>query len=325
MPNKYPAKKGWKVPKQRYKVSNWTEYNQALCRRGDINIWLSEDAINSWYESERIYDGTGSPKKYSDFAIITCHEIRQVYRLPLRQCQGFIDSLFLAKKIPISCPDYTCLSKRLASLNIRSPRYIKTDRADESVATLTIDSTGLKRFGKGEWHVDKYKISAKRSWRKLHVAVDDNHLIHASTLTDRFVADEKQIDDLTNQITIDVNQVTADGAYDKIAVYNSLTEKFPCVDVVIPPHCDAVYNKDNHPMRNRNLQEIKTFGRMNWQRARDYGKRNNSELCMLRYKKILGNSMHARDFLRQKNESMLGCGILNKMTGLGMPASYRAA
>ena len=29
MPNKYPNKKGWNVPKQTFKVSNWSEYSQA--------------------------------------------------------------------------------------------------------------------------------------------------------------------------------------------------------------------------------------------------------------------------------------------------------
>ena len=80
MPNKYPEKKGWDVPKQKYKLSNWPEYNESLRRRGSIDVWLSPDAISQWYEKDRVYDGTGAPKRYSDFAIYTCHEIRLVYR-----------------------------------------------------------------------------------------------------------------------------------------------------------------------------------------------------------------------------------------------------
>jgi hypothetical protein len=45
MPNKYAKKKGWNVPKQKYKLSNWSDYNAALRSRGDITVWLSEDAI----------------------------------------------------------------------------------------------------------------------------------------------------------------------------------------------------------------------------------------------------------------------------------------
>ena len=325
MPNKYAEKKGWDIPKQKYKVANWRDYNQALRRRGSIEIWISNDAIENWYEQERIYDGTGAPKLFSDFAIIICHEVRQVYRLPLRQCQGFIDSLFHLKDLPLTCPDYSCLSKRLSTLGIKTPRYKKTDQADETVAAIAIDSTGLKRFGRDEWHQEKHKVSGKRSWRKLHIAVDNKHIIHGAELTDRFVSDDQVVGDLVDQVDLDVDQFTADGAYDKGPVYETLSNKFTDADIIIPPDSDAVYNKNTHAQRNRNLQEIKTFGRMNWQRVREYGRRNNSELAIQRYKKILGNKLHARELSRQKDEAMIGCGILNKMTGLGMPKSYRCA
>jgi len=64
---------------------------------------------------------------------------------------------------------------------------------------------------------------------------------------------------------------------------------------------------------------------MNWQRIRNYGQRNYSELAIQRYKRILGRQLHTREMSRQKQEAMIGCGILNKMTGLGMPESYRVA
>ena len=323
MPNKYPEKKGWRVPKQRYKISNWPEYNEALRQRGNIEVWLSDTAIENWYEKDRVNNGTGASKKFTDFAILMCHEIRQVFRLPLRQCEGFINSLFTLKKLPMRSPDYTTLSKRLAVLNIQSPRYKKTDSPETGVVAVAIDSTGLKRFGRDEWRQEKHKISAKRSWRKLHIAVDDKHIIHGAALTDRFVADESVVADLIEQIAIRVDCVTADGAYDSDAVYKTLSTQFPDADIVIPPHCKSVYQSHHHAQRNRNLQEIKTFGRMNWQRVRNYGKRNYSELAIQRYKRILGNTLHTRELPRQESEVMIGCGILNKMTGLGMPESYR--
>jgi hypothetical protein len=64
---------------------------------------------------------------------------------------------------------------------------------------------------------------------------------------------------------------------------------------------------------------------MHWQKVQSYGNRNISELSIQRYKKILGNKMRSRKLARQKNEAMLGCGVLNKMTQLGMPISYRCA
>lgn len=325
MPNKYPEKKGWKVPKQKYKVTNWSDYNNALRNRGDIEIWLSDEAIEKWHEPERVYDGTGTPKKFTDFAVMVCHEIRQVYRLPLRQCEGFINSILALKQLPIRCPDFSTLSKRLAVLEIKSPRYSHTDQPETNIVAIAIDSTGLKRFGRDEWHQEKHKVSAKRSWRKLHIAVDDKHVIHGCELTDRFTSDDQTVEELVEQIDVNVEHVTADGAYDKNPVYQILTEQFSQAIIIIPPSSDAVYSQENHSQRNRNIQEVKTFGRMNWQRAREYGKRNISELSILRYKKILSNRLHAKELSRQKQEAMIGCGVLNKMTDLGMPVSFKIA
>ncbi len=325
MPNKYPQKKGWNVPKQKYKLKNWSEYNEALRRRGDITFWLSEDVISKWYEQERVYDGTGTPRLYTDFSIIICHEIRQVYRLPLRQCQGFIDSLFRILNVPLSCPDFSVLSKRLKELNIKTPRYKKTDKPDDDVHAITVDSTGLKRFGRGEWHQEKYELSSKASWRKFHAAVNQNHYIEACVLTDRFDQDDQQVEALLEQVIDPIEHFSGDGAYDKDHVYQAITEHSPESDIVIPPREDAVIKVEAAVLRNRNIQEIKDNGRMAWQKNREYGRRNLSELAMQRYQKILWDTMHARDFDRQKMEAMIGCGVLNKMTSLGMPISYRSA
>ena len=73
MPNKYAEKKAWNVPKQKHKLSNWSEHSDALLRRGEIDFWLAEEAISLRYEKDRVYHGTGAPKRFSDFAMITCH------------------------------------------------------------------------------------------------------------------------------------------------------------------------------------------------------------------------------------------------------------
>lgn len=104
-------------------------------------------AISQWFKTDRVYDGTGAPKLYTDFAIITCHEIRLVYKLPLRQSQGLIDSILQLMSIPLSCPDSSVLSRPLASLNIKVPRYKKSENPDNHIHVIAIDSTGLSGLG----------------------------------------------------------------------------------------------------------------------------------------------------------------------------------
>jgi hypothetical protein len=325
MPYKYLQEKGAAVKKQKYRVSNWSEYNASLKQRGDIEIWLSQDVTDNWYISDRIYDGTGTPDLYSDAAIIVCHELRKVMKLPLRQTQGFIDSIFRIQELEIKCPDFGTLSKRLERLGLKTPRYKKHEKPDDDLVAIAIDSTGLKMFSRDEWHQEKYKISAKHSWRKLHIAVDGDHYIIGNALTDRFVNDSKEVEGLLGQIDEPIEHLIADGAYDENAVYEEVLEHSPAANVVIPPDKNAVYSDKNNEQRNQNILEIMLFGRMIWQRLRKYGKRNYSELAIQRYKRILGNSLQAREFVRQKQESIIGCSILNKMTSLGMPESYRVA
>ncbi|MEZ9449065.1 transposase [Vibrio splendidus] len=54
---------------------------------------------------------------------------------------------------PLTCPSYSQLSRRLQGLNIKTPLYQKqhnTQIENNDVVALTIDSTGLKRFGRDE-------------------------------------------------------------------------------------------------------------------------------------------------------------------------------
>ena len=53
----------------------------------------------------------------------------------------------------------------------------------ESGSLVIVDSTGLKVYGKDEWHQEKYDAAARRTWRKLHLAVDENHQLLACELT----------------------------------------------------------------------------------------------------------------------------------------------
>jgi hypothetical protein len=42
---------------------------------------------------------------------------------------------------------------------------------------------------------------------------------------------------------------------------------------------------------------------------------------MFRYKTIIGRRLQARTLSNQKTEAKIGCHVLNRMAGLGMPAS----
>ena len=50
---------------------------------------------------------SGTPLLFSDMAIMTVHEIRQVFRLPLRQCEGFVNALFKMMNVVLHSPSFS--------------------------------------------------------------------------------------------------------------------------------------------------------------------------------------------------------------------------
>ena len=77
--------------KTKYRVGDWPEYERALAQRGDVTLWLSADAIVAW--SPRPSGLPGGPRKFSDVSIETAPTLRLVFRLPLRQTEGFLRSI----------------------------------------------------------------------------------------------------------------------------------------------------------------------------------------------------------------------------------------
>jgi hypothetical protein len=45
MPYKQTEPRRHKFKKMKYTVTNWAEYNEALRQRGDISVWMSEEAV----------------------------------------------------------------------------------------------------------------------------------------------------------------------------------------------------------------------------------------------------------------------------------------
>ncbi len=59
-----------------YRIRNWPEYKAGLRRRGDLTVWLSDDAINSFYEATFVKHlvnvQSGSIRSGSPLELIIC-------------------------------------------------------------------------------------------------------------------------------------------------------------------------------------------------------------------------------------------------------------
>ena len=246
MPYKFNEGRRDKIKKSRYRVTNWQDYNDALRRRGDITIWFTEEAIEAWHPAKT--GKLGRPQEYSDLAIETAVFIREVFHLPLRQTEGFMISVARIMSANISIPDYSCISKR--SMHF-SPQLLS--KAMQPGSLVIVDSTGLKVYGKDEWHREKHTAPAQRTWRKLHLAVDEKHQLIACELTTTEVGDPTAVPDLLAQVPSGFDAFIADGAYDGDLVYQAVLAKQPDALVVVPPDKTAVLSAMGDRQRDQHI------------------------------------------------------------------------
>src|SRR5829696_8974130 len=220
MPFKHHAARCHRIPKARYRVQNWPTYEAGLKRRGDLTLWLDEAAIAGWQAPRRTTPG--GQAWYSDAAIELVLVLRLVFGLALRQAEGFAASVLRLLGQELRVPDHTTLSRRGRGFAGRRPKVVP-----HGPMHLVIDSTGLKLFGQGEWDEERHG-RARRSWRKLHIAVDaGTGEIVACALTDNAANDTGQVPSLLAQIEGEIASVTADGAYDGGPVYEAVASRQP--------------------------------------------------------------------------------------------------
>jgi hypothetical protein len=301
---KYPKRSQYKHAKSPYRIRNWPEYEAGLRRRGDLTIWFSDDAIKSWRAPTS--GRPGGQRIYANIAIEAALTIRMVFHLPLRQTEGFLRSLAEKLELNLPIPDHTTFSRRVKALGAIPFRAVVNNRPIH----LLIDSTGLRI------HVGNLRKPPKnRAWRKLHLSVDvGTGEIVASDLTSRRTHDCARVPVLLGQIDNRLASVYADGAYDTEAVYEAAHAQGQGrrVRVVISPRRDARLSpKPSAALmeRNRNIRHIRRLGRREWHKRSGFSKRSMVENAIYRYKTIIGR----------------GSRVLNTMTSLGMPDSYRVA
>tara|TARA_Y100001951_G_scaffold104244_1_gene115287 strand:- start:881 stop:1858 length:978 start_codon:yes stop_codon:yes gene_type:complete len=325
MPHKFNAARRDKIPKQKYRVTNWSEYNEGLRQRGDLTIWMSEDAIRSWVAPRRVT--RGGQRKYSDLAIEMCLTLGMVFRQPLRQTQGLMRSIAGLCGVEIKVPDFSTLSRRSSGLKLPTQPRISS----RAPVHLAVDSTGLKIFDEGEWLGQKHETKRKRrSWRKLHLGLDlASGEIVCSDLTHDDVGDPTALPVLLDQVNGPVSRFFADGAYDGDPTTDLLAARFgSTVEVTIPPPKNATFSPNAllYPtVRDRHIADISARGRMAWQKKSGYNQRSRVETLMGRWKTVIGPKLKARRFENQKAEAKIGAHILNRMTRLGRPIFERSA
>ncbi len=311
--------------KKQYKVRNWAEYNESLRKRGEIGIYLSPELLAAWRAVKKKVVGE---RQYPDCIIEMCLIVHSLYRLALRQVQGFVRDLLQKMgygNLPV--PDYSTICRRQADIFVGQ----SLDYDENGEIHIALDSTGLKVYGEGEWKVRQHGYSKHRTWMKLHIAIDtQTQKIVVAKLTTNSVHDGTVAVDLLTGKTEQIASFRGDGAYDGFEVRKMLGES---ITQIIPPPENAVIQSDteNNPLpphlkqRNEAVDSIAATGRAEWKKDVGYHIRSLNEVVMFRYKSTFGDRLQARKFENQVTEVLLKCKVLNVFVETGMPVSVLTA
>ena len=136
MPFKHNAARRHRIPRARYRVRNWREYEAGLTRRGDLTLWLDEAAMAGWQAPRRTTPG--GQAWYSDAAVELVLALRLVFHLALRQAEGFARSALRLLGQELRVPDHTTLGRRGRGFAGRRPKAVP-----HGPLHLVVDSTGL--------------------------------------------------------------------------------------------------------------------------------------------------------------------------------------
>jgi transposase len=299
--------------KTSYRIRNWSTYNAALIARGSLTLWVDEAAVQAWR-----YTGPtqrGGQYVYAEAAIKCVLTLRVVYHLALRATEGLARSLFALLDTALPVPSYSTLSRRAAEVEVALGALPRSGPLH-----LVVDSSGFKVYGEGEWKVRQHGVGKRRTWRKIHLAVDESakDIIGIEVTTAEW-GDSEVFAPLLAQVDGEVSQVSGDGTYDTQGTHAAIAARG--AKATIPPREGAVAWGGEHP-RDAILAEIAAKGRPRWKQDAGYHRRSLAENMMYRLKQ-LGERLFSREFDRQVVEAHVRVAILNQFTYLGMPQSVR--
>lgn len=214
-------------------------------------------------------------------------------------------ALFKMMKLRLPVPMDTTVSRRSKPLK---PSFNRL-RSGRKPLHLIVDSTGLSFHGEGPWATGKKR---RRGWRKRHIMVDREGLIHSGCVSKWYTRDGSRVPHLLRVIEGEIGSLTGDRGYDQNEVYKAVSKRNRKATMVIHPRSNAVMSGNKEwTQRDRHVHKIRCDGVYDWRRASGYDQQSRVENTFYRLKTILGKRLRARSEEKREVETKIGCKILN--------------
>ena len=286
---------------------DWSEYNDALVRRGYIGI--DPSMLDEWRrELKRENRGkVGLPYRYPESFVRLIAYMRTVFHLPYRQAEGFV--LFLSEHIEgLSVPDYSTIARRTNRLHVPLDDSLVRSHGPVSIA---VDASGIKVHNGGDWIRRVWKV--RKGYLKFHIAVDvRTGQIVSMDVSSEKVSDGRRLKRLVRRAEesgVTVGRVLGDGAYDTKANFNFLSGRG--IKPVIRVAKNSVPRNNGSYARKMAVIEQQAFRPKAWSRMHRFGFRWRAEGAFSSMKRAFGEHVSARRFANMAKEMLLKASIYN--------------
>ncbi len=289
---------------------DWSSYNDALVRRGELN--LGSSIIEEWErELNKANDGkVGEPYHYPESYIRFLACMRLLFHMPYRQAEGFVASL--SKFVDgLKAPDYSTMDRRMNGLEVSLEESLIQSNAPVSIA---VDASGIKVHNGGDWIRKVWKV--KKGYLKIHFAVNiKTKQVVSMDVSSEKVHDGRRLKKLVNRASenVRVKRLLGDGAYDSRANFKFLDQRH--IKPVIRVRSNSVPKSKGCQARKMAVIEQKRFKPRSWSRIHRFGYRWRVEGAYSCIKRIFGEYVTAKKFVNMANEMAMKAYIYNGFMG----------
>jgi hypothetical protein len=111
--------------KAKYKVTNWTDYNKSLRKRGAINFCFPKGDPELLFVNRTPYLSriSGQQPTYKEPHIELMFTLYRLFGFGLRQITGYFEDLWKTKKLVILVPSFGHLSDLFAALPLKIRQF----------------------------------------------------------------------------------------------------------------------------------------------------------------------------------------------------------
>lgn len=317
MPYKERDKTGLarKKDKPKYKVTNWSQYNESLRKRGMISLYFPKGNLESLFINAQPYvkGDSGRTSKYLTPYIHLIYTLYRVFGFGQRQITGYFEDLWSSKGLEIAVPSFGHICDLFSKIPLEVKQFcnklVQRVKNGGSIS-LIVDSTGLRFSTASNWYATKYNKTCKNTpWQKMHISMDLDINIHDVEITNCHTSDIEMLESLIPE-NILVGTIIADGAYYSIEGVEKLSNR-GITPAIPPPSNSTIHGKDNTKWHDKVVGYIKKKGSVYaFYKKYCYGIRARIEAQISRIKRCIGSSLLTKKITSQKREAIVIANII---------------